>query len=66
MVYPDDLVNFHKTWDKQLTDVFDRITDHNQPLKVLLKDDLWHKIERIVFGKETMDSILKNYYNVEK
>ncbi|WP_178987851.1 SET domain-containing protein [Winogradskyella schleiferi] len=63
VVYPDDLVNFHKTWDTQLKKVFNKIVDYNQPLKDLIKHELWQKIERIANGKEAMDSIFHNYYN---
>ncbi|WP_179005810.1 SET domain-containing protein [Winogradskyella forsetii] len=63
VVYPDDLVNFHKIWDAQLKNVFNKIVDCEQPLKALLKNELWQKIERIANGKIEMDSILDNYYN---
>lgn len=62
VVYPDDLLNYHKIWDQQILNVFDKIPSHEQPLKVLIKEELWNKIERIASGKEDMDSILKNYY----
>ena len=65
IVYPDDLLNFHKIWDQQILKVFDKIPFNEQPLRVLIKDDLWNKIERIASGKEEMDSILNNYY-IEK
>ena len=64
-VYPDDLLNFHKIWDQQILNVFGKIPFNEQPLRVLIKDDLWNKIERIASGKEEMDSILNNYY-IEK
>ncbi|REE24386.1 hypothetical protein DFQ09_104157 [Winogradskyella pacifica] len=65
VVYPDDLLNFHKIWDQQILNVFGKIPFNEQPLRVLIKDDLWNKIERIASGKEEMDSILNNYY-IEK
>ncbi|WP_179349800.1 SET domain-containing protein [Winogradskyella pacifica] len=65
IVYPDDLLNFHKIWDQQILNVFGKIPFNEQPLRVLIKDDLWNKIERIASGKEEMDSILNNYY-IEK
>ncbi|WP_179346061.1 SET domain-containing protein [Winogradskyella ursingii] len=61
-VYPDDLVNFHKLWDKKLLHVFGKIIQQNQPLKVLISDKLWSKIENIIKGDEEMDSILTNYF----
>tara|TARA_B110000503_G_scaffold14514_1_gene19867 strand:- start:6284 stop:6889 length:606 start_codon:yes stop_codon:yes gene_type:complete len=62
VVYPDDLVKYYKVWDKKILKVFGKIIYNAQPLRVLLEDELWIKIQRIVEGKEQMDSILSNYY----
>ena len=63
VVYPDDLVNYHNVWDEKIKNVFNKIVDNKQPLKVLINNELWQKIERIANGKEEIDSILKNYYD---
>ncbi|SDI02956.1 SET domain-containing protein [Winogradskyella thalassocola] len=65
IVYPDDLVNYHNVWDQKIKAVFNKIIDNEQPLKPLIKNDLWLKINRIANGKEEMDSILKNYFKLE-
>ena len=62
-VYPDDLVKYYKVWDKKIEKVFGKITEHEQPLKALINDDLWLKIKNIVKGKQSIDSILNNYYS---
>lgn len=62
-VYPDDLVKYYKVWDKKIEKVFGKITEHEQPLKALINDTLWLKIENIVKGKQPIDSILNNYYS---
>ena len=62
-VYPDDLVKYYKVWDKKIEKVFGKITEHEQPLKALINDALWLKIENIVKGKQPIDSILNNYYS---
>lgn len=62
-VYPDDLVKYYKVWDKKIEKVFGKITEHDQPLKALINDSLWLKIEDIIKGKKPLDSILKNYYS---
>ncbi|MEZ4781082.1 MAG: SET domain-containing protein [Flavobacteriaceae bacterium] len=62
-VYPDDLVKYHKVWDKKIEKVFGKITLKEQPLKDLIDAKLWIKIENIIQGKEPLDSILKNYYS---
>lgn len=61
-VYPDDLVRYHKIWDKHLTDSFRYILQVNQPLKDLVNESLWEKINKISAGKEEMASILNCYY----
>lgn len=66
IVYPDDLVKYYKVWDRKIQKVFSRITKVEQPLMVLLETELWKKIERIIQGEETMESILNNYYNGER
>jgi uncharacterized protein len=62
-VYPDDLVKYYKVWDKKIEKVFGKITEYDQPLKVLINEALWLKIEDIIKGKQPLDSILKNYYS---
>ena len=62
VVYPDDLVKYYKVWDKKIQKVFGEIISIEQPLRVLIEDELWYKIQRIIEGKEQMDSILSNYY----
>ncbi len=63
VVYPDDLVKYHKKWDRQIKKVFGNIVSNNQPLKELIAPELWATIERVVEGKEEMASILSNYYD---
>ncbi|WP_026752832.1 SET domain-containing protein [Sediminibacter sp. Hel_I_10] len=63
VVYPDDLVNFHAVWDKQLNAVFGHIVTLDQPLKKWVSSTIWKKIQDITVGKTKMDSILKNYFN---
>lgn len=66
VVYPDDLKRYYKTWDNQIDDVFHKITQVDQPLKQLLSEETWSKIEKIIKGDEKMDSTLFNYFDEEK
>ena len=66
VVYPDDNLRYHKIWDNQLLNVFDKIPQLNQPLKKFMSNELWEDIEAIANKKKKMDSILKNYYADEK
>jgi hypothetical protein len=63
IVYPDDLVKYAKIWDKKLLKAFDKIPLVDQPLRGLIRDELWLKIEQIASGKQQMDSILNCYYD---
>jgi len=65
-VYPDDLVKYHKVWDKQLIKAMKYITKVEQPLQALLTQELWEKSVRIAEGREEMDSILTCYYSGEE
>ncbi|MEX1000929.1 MAG: SET domain-containing protein [Crocinitomicaceae bacterium] len=66
VVYPDDLLNYHDVWDQQISKVFGKIIEHKQPLKPFITEALWSKVQRIIEGKEELDSILKNYYDPTK
>lgn len=63
IVYPDDLVRYHKTWDKQLIKAMRQLSRVEQPLKPLLTQETWEKSVRISEGREEMDSILNCYYD---
>jgi hypothetical protein len=65
IVYPNDLIKYHKIWDKKLLKVFNRIPKQNQPLRDLIRDELWDEIMEICSGKKQMESILKNHYHGE-
>ncbi|MGB5553671.1 MAG: SET domain-containing protein [Flavobacteriaceae bacterium] len=62
IVYPDDLLKYHKVWDKALLSVFSEIPNLKQPLKHLLSEKLWQKVEAIAKGNREMDSIRNNYF----
>ncbi|NCB37444.1 MAG: SET domain-containing protein-lysine N-methyltransferase [Erysipelotrichia bacterium] len=62
IVYPDDLVKYHKTWDKQLIKAMKNLSKVEQPLQPLLTQETWEKSVRISEGREEMDSILNCYY----
>ncbi len=62
IVYPDDLLRYHRIWDQQLINVFPQILKVEQPLSNLIHDSLWSYIKDIIAGKQKMKSILLNYY----
>jgi hypothetical protein len=64
-VYPDDLLKYHKVWDKQLLDSFQYFSKVKQPLLSFLDRNIWDKVYLIERGECKMDSILENYYQPE-
>ena len=62
IVYPDDLVNFHKDWDKQITAVFSKINSVEQPLDSILTSTTRKEIKDVLNGSKKLASILENYY----
>ncbi len=63
VVYPDDLVKYHKVWDNKIKKVFHRITSVDQPLRQVIDDEQWKLIEDIIQGQSQLKSIFSNYYN---
>lgn len=66
IVYPDDLVRYHKAWDKKLLSAFENFSKVEQPLAELLEKNLREKAFRIARGEEKMDSILHCYCGIKK
>ncbi len=62
-VYPDDLLKYHKVWDKKLLAAFKHIPRVDQPLQELLPTDTWEACCRIAKGEENMASILGNHFD---
>ncbi len=65
-VYPDDLLRYHKTWDKKLIAAFKDIPALEQPLGKMLSEAQWRKVHAVAKGEEKMDSILNIYYDGKK
>jgi len=62
VVYPDDLLRYHKVWDKKVLQALNGLNKHPQALKHLLKVDLWNRLQRILLKEEELDSILTCYF----
>ncbi len=61
-VYPDDILNYHKEWDEQLSQAFKFIAEINQPLMPLISLRNKSKIEKILAGQEDLESLIQLYY----
>ncbi|HLV52807.1 MAG TPA: SET domain-containing protein [Cryomorphaceae bacterium] len=62
-VYPDDLLRYHKVWDKKLARVFPMIPELEQPLLHLLPRKTANEVLKVAKGEKRMESILTNYYH---
>jgi len=62
IVHPDDLLKYYKVWDKKLSKAMQHIGKIEQPLRMLVNQNLWKHLLKIQDGEEEMDSILLNYY----
>ena len=65
-VYPDDLVKYHKVWDKKLEAAFKYYPKVVQPLAMLLSEETRHLCHQIAVGDEKMSSILTCYFDPSK
>lgn len=62
VVFPDDLVHFHKEWDDQLGEAFKYIEDVKQPLMSLVSAELQQRLKMIIKGEQAPESIINLYY----
>ena len=62
VVYPDDLVRYHKIWDKKLAKVFPKIPYLEQDLKHLISAETWKEILAVANKEKPMESTLNNFY----
>jgi len=66
VVYPHDILTFHKIWDKKIEKAMPYVTRVQQTLRPLIDDALWEKISRIAEGAEALDSIMVCHFDEEK
>ncbi|HLT54058.1 MAG TPA: SET domain-containing protein [Flavobacteriaceae bacterium] len=66
VVYPDDLLKYHKVWDQKISKVFPKIPKLAQDLKHLIPQETWKEIEAIAKKEKPMESIVANYYRDTK
>lgn len=65
-VYPDDLLHYHKEWDKQLEETFRFFRAVKQPLMSLVPTSVQQKLNLILDGREQPESLLSLYYDDAK
>jgi uncharacterized protein len=66
MVFPDDLLTYHKEWDEMIKQNFHLILEVDQPLLSLLSSNVVKEINETIEGKREMKSILTHYCRERK
>lgn len=62
VVYPDDLLRYHKMWDSLLLDAFPLVLELEQPLLSIMKSPARKVAEAVADGRSSMDSILSCHF----
>jgi uncharacterized protein len=62
-VLPDDILTFHKEWDRELEETFGYFSKVPQPLESLIPPDIRKTVEAVAAGKQRMESILSCHYS---
>ena len=63
IVYPDDLLNYHKQWDQQVIDALAYFNQVEQPLLHLIAPDTVKKLKIAAIEKSLVDSIKSIYFD---
>lgn len=66
VVYPDDLVRFHKIWDEAVAGNLNKIVQVEQPLRAYIPQRTWSQFTQVLDGKQPMKSILTCYFDPKK
>ena len=62
VVYPDDLLKYHRIWDNKISKVFHKILQQEQALKSLIPETTWNEVVAIAKKEKPMESIVKNHF----
>jgi len=62
VVYPDDLLHHHETWDSLLLDAFPYLSELDQPLLSIMTEPTRKIARAVADGREEMDSILNCHF----
>lgn len=62
IVYPDDILTYHETWDKQITDNLNNIAMVAQPLRQFIPQETWSEFSKVIRGQSPLRSIKTCYY----
>lgn len=63
IVYPDDILNYHELWDKQIIDNLPNIATAEQPLLKFIPGETWKEFSKVIRGEVPLKSIKTCYYS---
>lgn len=63
VVYPDDLLHYHKKWDGLIKENIRNIAAVNQPLQRFIPEKTWSEFSRVMKGESELRSIKTCYYD---
>lgn len=63
IVYPDDLLTYHKEWDNEVQSAIPQLLSLDQPLKKFIDPAIWEEFENINAGKAQLKSLLTCYFD---
>lgn len=66
VVYPDDILNNYKKWDKALKAVFPNIFELEQPMLDLFSEEMKDEVSMVANGEKEMISTRTLYFDPEK
>jgi len=62
IVYPNDILVYHESWDKSVLDNLDNISAVAQPLKKFIPESTWVEFSKVLEGEAKLKSIRTCYY----
>jgi len=63
IVYPDDILQYHAQWDRQIKDRFLDINHVAQPLEKFIPLHTWNEFQKVIDGSAELKSIITCYYD---
>lgn len=62
VVYPDDLLTYHKEYDRAIMENLQYVSNVHQPLQPLISAEVWKEFSGVIAGRTPLRSILTCYY----
>ncbi len=66
VVYPDDILKYHKEWDQAIKDNLSAIGNVDQPLKRFISERTWSDFSDVIAGNSELRSLLTCYFDPAK